>query len=156
MVGWLPGLAGGKQLYDDFYQKLLHPVKNDFEQKDTMSVLRHTLVYFYGEDISAALSPEDRTQLIANFPEWEAITMSDNSSPYIPKEDIQHLKMPVFLLTAGQTMPVLKPTNAELMTLLPDAQHFQLANGTHDYWSTNPKQMGDALLAFLRSLSKPE
>ena len=51
-------------------------------------------------------------------------------------------------------MPVLKLTNAELKRLLPNAQNFQLVEGTHDYWITNPKQMGDALMNFLQSIQK--
>ncbi len=62
--------------------------------------------------------------------------------------------MSILLLSAGQTMAVLKVTNAELKRLLPHAQNFQLAEGTHDYWVTNPKQMGDALMNFLLTVRK--
>jgi pimeloyl-ACP methyl ester carboxylesterase len=154
MISWLPGLDGGKQLYDDFYDNLMKPVKQDFEQKDTIAVLRHTLIYFYGSDVSKELSEKDRTQLIANFPEWRAIAYSTNVFPLISKEEVTNLKMPVLLLSAGQTMSVLKVTNAELKRLLPNAQHFQLAEGTHDYWITNPKQMGNALMNFLQTVWK--
>ena len=156
IISWLPDLPNGKKLYDDFYQRFLQPVKRDFEQKDTIAVLRHTLLYFNGEDISAQLPPEIRTQLIANFPEWRAIVYSINAFPSIEKEEVQNLKIPVFLLSAGQTLPILQPINAELKRLLHVAQHFQLDDGTHDYWSTHPKQMGDALLSFLRSAPKTE
>jgi hypothetical protein len=37
--------------------------------------------------------------------------------------------MPVLLLSAGKTMPVLKLKNAELKRLSPNAQNFQLAEG---------------------------
>ena len=154
MISWLPGLDGGKQLYDDFYNSFMKPVKQDFEQQDTIAVLRHTLIYFYGSDLSTELHEEDRTQLIANFPEWRAITYSTNAFPLIRKEKVANLKMPVLLLSAGKTMSVLKVTNAELKRLLPKAQHFQLAEGTHDYWITNPKQMGNALINFLQTVLK--
>jgi hypothetical protein len=45
-------------------------------------------------------------------------------------------------------------TNAELKRLLPNAQFFQLTEGTHDYWLTNPRQMGDVLMNFLQSIAK--
>jgi pimeloyl-ACP methyl ester carboxylesterase len=154
IISWLPDLVGGKQLYDEFYTNLLQPLKKDFQQKDTIAVLRHTLIYFYGADVSKELSDQDRAQLIANLAEWRAIAYSTNTFPSIKKKEVQNLKMPVLLLSAGKTMAVLKLTNAELKRLLPDAQQFQLVNGTHDYWVTNPKEMGDALMIFLQSIKK--
>ena len=97
---------------------------------------------------------EDWKQLIANLAEWHAIAYSSDAFPAVSKQDVQNLKMPVLLLSAGQTMAVLKLTNAELKRLLPNAQNFQLAEGTHDYWVTNPKQMGDALMNFCNNSKK--
>jgi non-heme chloroperoxidase len=156
MICWLSGITGGKQLYDEFYNNFMKPVRQDFEQKDTMAVLRHTLIYFYGSDISKELPAKDRAQLIANFPEWRAIASSIDAFPLISKEKVTNLKIPVLLLSAGRTMSVLKLTNAELKRLLPGARHFQLAEGTHDYWITNPNEMGSALMNFLQSISKNE
>lgn len=154
IISWLPDLFGGKKLYNDFYNNLWKPVKHDFEQGDTAAVMRHTIIYFYGSDISKEIPAEDWKQLIANLAEWRAIAYSTNAFPAVSKQDVQNLKMPVLLLSAGQTMAVLKLTNAELKRLLPNAQNFQLAEGTHDYWVTNPKQMGDALMNFLQSIQK--
>ena len=154
IISWLPDLSDGKKLYNDFYNNLWKPVKHDFEQNDTSAVMRHTIIYFYGSDISKEIPAEDWKQLIANLAEWRAIAYSSNAFPAVSKQDVQNLKMPVLLLSAGQTMAVLKLTNAELKRLLPNAQNFQLAEGTHDYWVTNPKQMGDALMNFLQSIQK--
>jgi pimeloyl-ACP methyl ester carboxylesterase len=154
MISWLPELPNGQQLYNDFFDNLWKPVKQDFEQNDTLAVMRHTLIYFYGADVSKEIPAEDWKQLIANLPEWSAIAYSSNAFPPVAREDVQHLKMPVLLLSAGNTMPILKVTNAELKRLLPRAKNFQLTEGTHDYWLTHPKQMGDVLMNFLQSLSK--
>jgi non-heme chloroperoxidase len=153
IISWLTDLPGGKKLYDEFYNNLWQPVKKDFEQKDTIAVLRHTLIYFMGADMSKELPDEVRTQLIANFPEWRAIANSTNAFPPITKEEVQSLTMPVLLLSAGQTIPLLQLINAELKRVLPNAQYFHLVDGTHDYWLTHPKQMGDALMHFLQSVS---
>ena len=118
MISWLPDLDGGKQLYDDFYNNFMKPVKQDFEQKDTIAVLRHTLIYFYGADVSKELPEEDRTQLIANLAEWRAIAYSTNAFPLISKEEVTNLKMPVLLLSAGQTMSVLKVDQCRTKTAI--------------------------------------
>ncbi|HMH32802.1 MAG TPA: alpha/beta hydrolase [Puia sp.] len=154
VISWLPGLEGGQKLYDAFFNDLWKPVKQDFEQKDTPAVLRHTIIYFYGSDLSGQLTADDKAQLMANVAEWRAIAYSTNAFPAIQKKDVSRLPRPVLLLSAGQTIPVLKLTNAELRRLLPNAQTFQLADGTHDYWVTNPVQMGGALMHFLNSLPK--
>ena len=154
VMSWLPGLPGGKKLYSDYNNNLWKPVKHDFEQNDTAAVMRHTIIYFYGSDITKEIPAEDWKQLIANLAEWRAIAYSTNASPAVSKQAVQNLKMPVLLLSAGKTIPVLKLTNAELKRLLPNARNFQLAEGTHDYWVTNPKQMGDALMNFLQSIQK--
>lgn len=154
ILSWLPDLDGGKQFYNDFYNNLMQSLKLDFKQTDTVAVLRRTIIFFYGEDLTEQLPDEVRTQLIDNLPEWHAISYSKNAFPPITKQEVQSLNMPVFLLSAGQTMPLLKLTNAELKRLLPNARSFHLPDGTHDYWITHPKQMRDALMSFLQSVSK--
>lgn len=152
MICWLSGLSGGKELYDEFYEKLLKPLKQDFLDKDTSAVLRHTIVYFYGSDLTKDLPPDVREALIANFPEWRSIALSENQFPAISKESVRNLKMPILLLSGGKTMAILQVTNKELRRVLPNANHFELAEGTHDYWITNPIQMGAALMSFLQTI----
>jgi non-heme chloroperoxidase len=154
VVAWLPGLANGQELYDDFYNRLINPLRLDFAQNDTAAVLRHTSIYFYGADIVQDIPAEVRNQLIANLHEWRAMSLSKNAFPFVTKEEVQNIKVPVLLLSAGKTMPLLQVTNAELKRLLPKATVFELANGTHDYWITNPTEMGDALMKFLKAIQK--
>ena len=73
VMSWLPGLPGGKKLYNDYNNNLRKPVKHDFEKNDTAAVMRHTIIYFYGSDITKEISTEDWDQLIANLAEWRAI-----------------------------------------------------------------------------------
>src|SRR5207342_557415 len=95
------------------------PVKKDFDLKDSIAVLRHTIIYFYGSDLINQLQPDEKAQLMANIAEWSAIAYSTDAFPLVKKEAVQDLKMPILLLSAGKTMAVLKLTNAELKRLLP-------------------------------------
>ena len=150
LVSWLPGLMNGQRSYDDFQDRLLRPLKKDFEANDTTGVLRHTLIFFYGSDVSKGLSAEEREALISNLHEWRSMACSDNAFPVISKQDVQKLSMPILLLSAGRTMAMLKITNAELQRILPAAYQFQLVEGTHDYWITNPVEMGNAVIKFIQ------
>ncbi len=154
LISWLPNLAGGKILYDNFYSQLWKPVKQAFEIKDTLAVLKHTLIYFAGEDIVDKLPPEVKTQFIVNIPEWHSIAYSPEAFPDFKKEYLKDIKIPTLLLSGGQTLPMLQLINKELKSVLPNAQQYHLDEGTHDYWVTHPQQMGKALLRFLQTTSK--
>ncbi|MBK8980821.1 MAG: alpha/beta hydrolase [Ignavibacteria bacterium] len=152
LISWLPRLKDGKILYKNFYDQLWNPVKQAFEVNDTQTVLKHILKYFAGEDIIETLPDEVKTQFLVNIPEWHAVVYSSDPFSDFKKEYFEEIKVPVLLLSGGQTLPIIKLTNKELRNTLPDAKSYHLAEGTHDYWITNPAEMGDAVLKFLRSV----
>ena len=154
LISWLPDIEGGKILYDNFYVELWKPVKQAFDIKDTMAVLKHTLIYFAGADILDKLPPEVKTQFIVNIPEWHSIAYSLEAFPDFKKEYLKDIKVPTLILSGGQTLPILQLINKELKVVLPNAQKYHLEEGTHDYWVTHPKQMGIALLSFLQTILK--
>lgn len=154
LITWLPDIQGGKIIYDNFYTGLWKPVKQAFDIKDTVAVLKHTLIYFAGEDILDKLPLEVKTQFIANIAEWHSIAYSRNAFTNFKKEYLKDIKVPTLLLSGGQTLPMLQLTNKELKSVLPNAQKYHLDEGTHDYWLTHPQQMGRALLGFLQTTSK--
>ncbi len=149
VLSWLPDVPGGQAEFDRFYNELATPCKLAFEQRDTAKVLTHTFNYFYGSDISAELTPEIRAVLMNNLPEWRAIFVSPNAFTQVEREEAKSLKVPVSILTGGQTISVLKLTNEELLRVFPDATHFHLPEGTHDFWFTHPQILGDAVLEFI-------
>ena len=154
LIGWLPNIAGGKILYDNFNTQLWKPVKQAFEMKDTTAVLKQTLVYFAGADILDQLPSEVKNQFIVNIPEWHAIAFSPQAFPDFKKKNLKNINVPTLLLSGGQTLPMLQLTNKELKSALPNAQQYHLDEGTHDYWMTHPQQMGQAILKFLQSTAK--
>ncbi|MFN0156659.1 MAG: alpha/beta fold hydrolase [Bacteroidota bacterium] len=153
LISWLPDIAGGEILYDNFYNQLWKPVKQASKAKDTLAVLKHTLIYFAGEDILDKLPQEIKTQFILNIPEWFSIAYSPEAFPDFKKEYLKDIKVPVLLLSGGQTLPMLQLLNKELKSALPNAQQYHLDEGTHDYWVTHPQQMGQVLLRFLQTTS---
>lgn len=153
LIKWLPDIKDGKILYENFYSELLKPVRKAFEIKDTDSVLRHTLIYFASEDVLDNLPTEVKNQFLSNLPEWHSIANSSDAFVNFEKEYFKNIKVPVLLLSGGETLEMLKLTNKELENILPEAQRFHLVEGTHDFWMTHPQQMGNALMSFLKSIS---
>ena len=105
LIGWLPNIAGGQILYDNFNTQLWKPVKKAFEMNDTTAVLKQTLLYFAGADIFDQLPPEVKTQFMVNIPEWHAIAFSPQAFPDFKKKDLKDINVPTLLLSGGQTLP---------------------------------------------------
>jgi non-heme chloroperoxidase len=154
LISWLPSLKDGKILHDNFYNQLWKPVKQAFEIKDTIAVLKHTLKYFAGEDILDQLPEEVKTQFLVNIPEWHAIAFSSDAFSDFKKDYFKEIKIPTLVLSGGQTLPILQLTNKELRNTLPNAELYYLPEATHDYWMTHPSEMGDAVLNFLQTTLK--
>lgn len=152
LISWLPDLNGGKVLYDEIDIKLWKPVRKAFERKDTTEVLRQTLIYFAGADVLDQLPPEAKSQLVVNFSEWKAIAFSPEAFSDFKREYLKDIKVPVLLLSGGQTFPFMQLINQELKNVLPGAQQYHLEEGTHDYWLTHPQQMGQVVLKFLQTI----
>lgn len=148
-INWLPTVSGGKALLDNFNKTLWEPVRSSFLKNDSMVVLRQTFVYFAGEDVIDKLPAEVITQLKANLGEWHAIAFSPKAFSGPEKASLKKIKVPVLILTGGQTLPLLQPLNKELIKLLPNATHFHFEKGTHDFWMTHPDVMGKEVLSFL-------
>lgn len=148
-IDWLPTLNGGKKLFEDFNSNLWEPVRASFNNNDSIGVLRHTFLYFAGEDLVDKLPADVINQLKQNLGEWYAIAFSTKSFKGVKKTSIKKIKLPVLILTGGQTFPFMQPLNKELERLLPQAQHFHFEKGTHDFWLTDPEVMGTEVMAFI-------
>ena len=153
VVEWLKDIPEGESHYENFYNQLLRPVQIAFDLRDTADVLRHTMNYFMGEDMSAKVPPEVKSAMIANFAEWKAIANSKSVLQGITREDVQNLKMPIMLLSAGNTHPSVKLTNAELQRLLPNANHYHIPEAKHDFWYTHLSQVSMEVKNFLKTCS---
>jgi len=148
LVNWLPKIDGGQPEWERVNNYLLRPVQIAFDLRDTVDVLRHTFNYFMGSD-KPDLPDDARAAIIANLGEWKVVVNSPNAFSGITQDDVKNLKMPVMMITAGNTLSLLKLTNAELARMLPDAYHFHLADAQHDLWKSHSEVTSDAVRSFL-------
>ena len=58
-------------------------------------------------------------------------------------------KIPVMLLTTGNTMPMIKCTNAALVKNIPTANHIHVPNASHELWMTHPEILSTYLRNFI-------
>jgi pimeloyl-ACP methyl ester carboxylesterase len=147
---WLPELPDGDAVYTEFMSTFWQPVGDAFRQGDQERALRLSVEFFVGADILDELPAEVRQGLEENLAGWEAFTTSHDCFPMLDKAQIASLPMPMLLLTAESTLSTHRLINAELVRLLPQAQHVHLADATHEMWSEQPDACGEAVLHFLQ------
>jgi pimeloyl-ACP methyl ester carboxylesterase len=149
ILHWLPDLPGGNAVYAEFMSTLWEPVGDAFRAGDQELALRKSLEFFIGADVLDELPAEVHQPLEENLGGWEAFTTSSECFPMLDKAQVANLPMPVLLLTAENTLAVHQLVNAELVRLLPQAQHVHIRDATHEMWSEQPEACGEAVLEFL-------
>lgn len=150
ILHWASDLPGGDAVLADFMGTFWEPVGAAFRQGDKELALRTSLQFFIGVDVLDELPTEVRQPLEENLGGWEAFTTSHDCFPMLDKAKAAQLPMPILLLTAPHTLPLHQLVNAELVRLLPQAQHVMIGDATHEMWSEQPAACGAAVLAFLQ------
>jgi pimeloyl-ACP methyl ester carboxylesterase len=90
-----------------------------------------------------------RQGLEENLDGWEAFTTSHDCFPMLDKAQVADLPAPILLLTAENTLATHQLINAELVRLLPQAQHVSIQDATHEMWTEQPEACSEAVLHFL-------
>ena len=133
------------QWYKAAQQGLIENVGAAFKTKDTTQVMKAIFEFFVGADIQDQVPPEILESLKANLTEMKALVNSENPFPDISTD----FRIPVMLLTSGNTMPQLICTNEALTKRMPKAKHVHLADASHQMWMTHPEILSGHLKDFL-------
>lgn len=156
VLRWLPGLPGGKPLFDDFMSKVWEPSTRDFREGDEAGVKAAVDGFgelgYSGSDQKltfAALPPELRSLLLENALEWRALTQSRDAFPDLPLDAVRRIRAPTLLLSGQRSLALHGILDRLLETLLPNNERIVLANATHEMWSEYPAECRSAVLAFL-------
>ena len=152
IVSWLPGIAGGQPVFDDFNRRLVTPVRAAFEAGDRDAAFRITLEYFVGPDALSQVPPEVQANLKANLRDWEVIFRSRDLLPDIRAADLRNLELPVLMLSGASTYELGKLVDAELERTLPKVRRVLIPGGTHEVCAEKPDICAREIGAFLDGL----
>lgn len=138
-------LKGCEQWYHAAQKGLVENVGLAFKTKDTTQVMKAIFEFFVGADIQDQIPPEVLESLKDNLGEMEALVNSADPFPDINTD----FQVPVMLITAENTMPLLKCTNEALVKKMPNAKHIHLSDVGHEMWMTHPEILSTHIRDFI-------
>jgi non-heme chloroperoxidase len=156
LVRWLPGLADGAPLYEDFMRNMWLPAGREFRAGHAEQAMRVTIDWFgrNGYVIEGrparyeTLSAEVRDFMTENALEWQALTTSANAFPMIDRKAVRAIRTPVLLMSGENILPMNKLIDAELRRLLPQAEVAIIPGATHEMWAERPDECRAGAVAF--------
>ncbi|HII39742.1 MAG TPA: alpha/beta hydrolase [Thermoplasmata archaeon] len=156
LLGWVPNLPGGRAVYDAFMVRLWRPVREAFRSGDIDGALRTASDMFAGPGIFDDLPPEVLRYMRDNALEWDVLTSSTDPFPYVPREAVHALTIPVLLMSGERTIDVHRLIDRELEGLLPDVRRVVIPAAGHDMWTEAPLVCRGHLEAFLGGTGAPD
>jgi pimeloyl-ACP methyl ester carboxylesterase len=85
-----------------------------------------------------------------NIAEWEALMISPDAFPNVPRDRVRTLSAPLLLLTGDRTLPIHRAVNDEFEKLLPDGRRVTFKDCGHNMWTERRTECEDLTLQFLR------
>jgi non-heme chloroperoxidase len=157
LMKWLTDIPNGKPLLDDFMNNLWLPCGLAFHRRDPETALRITVNWFGSHESPpdghsatyAGLSPADRSFLMQDINEWQALTTSRDAFPSLSREQVRQIRKPVLLLSGSRSVPALRLIADELARTLPSVQFVVLDGATHEMWSEVPHELTNWIRPFL-------
>lgn len=131
--------------HDHAMEELINKGKTAYATGDSTDVMTVLFEFFVGADIQYQIPTQVLDRLFANLTEMIVLFHSDDPFPSVNTD----FDMPVMLITAGNTMPMLECTNEALLARIPEAIHIHVPDATHDMWSTHSGQLSQILHDFL-------
>lgn len=149
---WIRDLPDGEPVYQEFIADIWEPVGDTFKKGDPQEAMR-VFVNGLAPGRFESLPREARAILMQNAPAMEALALSSDPFPNLPKEQAKKLKMPVLIITGEKTIKIHKMVNEEIARLIPGAEKVTIPNAGHSTPRENPQAFNDALLKFFANHS---
>jgi non-heme chloroperoxidase len=149
VLRWAQDMAEGRILFTEFMDDLWKPAGDALRRGEKEQALRLTIRYFAGEGVFDQAPEALHKYWMANLREWQALTLSRDAFPGLPREDVKRIKAPALMLSGGRTLNILKFVDAQLLPLLQNGERIVLQNASHDMWGEQPDACRRSVLAFL-------
>lgn len=150
ILRWAKEDPAGRALYASFMSSIWEPAASAFKAGDETGAMRILVDGFGGAGRFDSLPPEGRNVAMQNSLFFKAATSSRDPFPEVSREKVAKLKAPVMIVEGEKTLPIHRFVNAELLHLLPEAEHLVIPNAGHGSAREKPQAFNEAVLRFLK------
>jgi len=151
LLSWLPEIPGCESWAGEVKDHLINDTRIAYARGDSTEVMKELMEFFVGQDIQNEMPPQIMRPLWENLEEMHAIVMARDAFTHVEPEQLADLDIPVLVITAGESMPILQCTNKALVEALPDAAHAHFPEEGHELWLSAPQEVAHALSEFISS-----
>jgi pimeloyl-ACP methyl ester carboxylesterase len=149
VLQWTRGLPDGDSLYSEFMGRVMAPARDAFVRGDAEQAMRALTDGISGTVKFDSLPPAARADRMRNSRAMEALAISTDPFPNLPKERARQLRVPVLIVTGENTIAIHKRVNEELSRLLPNVEMTVIPAAGHVSHRENPQAFNEAVLKFL-------
>jgi non-heme chloroperoxidase len=148
VLRWAFDVPGGREAFDEFYEKGFRPAGEAFAAGDDRRGMAHLIDAFLGPGTFDRLPERSRRRALAGARDWASQTTSSASFPEFPRADAARLTTPTLLLTGERTLPLHALVDEELAKVLPNCRRVTIPGATHDMWADAGDVCARETLAF--------
>ena len=129
------------------------PVAAAFKRGDSKTALQIMARYFIGPETDFDRLPQPiQLMFNDNIAEWEALMISADAFPDIPRDRVRNLAIPLLLFTGDRTLPIHRAVNDEFEKLIPAGRRVTFRGCGHNMWTDRRTECEDLTLAFLKEV----
>jgi pimeloyl-ACP methyl ester carboxylesterase len=149
MLRWLNSSPEGKAAFDEYQDRLWHPVGQAFSRGDSAAAMKVIAAFFLDGATVASMPPDLRALVEANLREWQALSTSSDAFPSLRRDEVAGIRAPTLLMGGAQTLTLHKLLDAQYAALLPHSTRVVIPNATHEMWDEQPALCREKTLEFL-------
>lgn len=140
----------GTESYQEFMTNLWDPSAAAFKKGDKDAAMRIFVNGLFGPGYFERLPGAATSAIMENAGALEALALSSNPFPYLPKDKVKRLHTRTLIMTGSNTIAVHREVDAELARLLPNATAITVPNAGHGIARDNPAVFLSTVIEFLR------
>jgi pimeloyl-ACP methyl ester carboxylesterase len=139
----------GTPAYRQFMTTTWEPCRKAFRKGDKNAAMKSFVDGLFGPGYFERLPATASSAMMENAQAMQVLAMSSDPFPYLPKKEIQSLRIPTLIMTGANTVALHKAVDEELARLLPGATAITVPNAGHGIARDNPTVFMEKLSEFL-------
>lgn len=150
ILPWLPGVRGGEGINESFMTRVWAPLRDAFQSQGDAGGLDFTARWYFKVPF-AEVDPEWQTLFRNNVNEWRALAISPFAFPFIDRDRVRTLRVPVLLLSGARNAGGFNDlVDCHLQQLLPTVERVIIPDASHEMFLDFPEVTARLVLDFLR------